>query len=115
MQGGDVTGMAPYAACKAALSHFIAELRLELAGLPIGMTLVELGPIPTQMLRDAKKHPATDAGFRRLYNLRLLVEVDPSTVAAAVVAAVRRGRSHVRLPPWRCCLACRGWPASWPT
>jgi short-subunit dehydrogenase len=91
-------GMAPYAASKAALSHFTAELRLELAGLPIGTTLVELGPIPTQMLSDSKKHPPTDAGFRRLYNLRLLVDVDPSTVAAAVVAAVRRGRSHVRLP-----------------
>jgi short-subunit dehydrogenase len=93
-----VPGLAAYSASKAALSHFTGVLRTELCGLPIGTTLVELGPVPTELLRQLTQHGPTDGAFRRLYGLRLAVDVPASTVAAAVVDAVRHGRRHVRLP-----------------
>jgi uncharacterized protein len=43
-------GLVSYSASKAALTHFTAGLRADLRGLPIGTTVVELGPIPTEML-----------------------------------------------------------------
>ncbi|HSP36570.1 MAG TPA: SDR family NAD(P)-dependent oxidoreductase [Frankiaceae bacterium] len=83
-------GMAPYAVSKAALSHFTAELRLELAGLLIGTTLVKLGPIPTQMLRDAKK-ASTD-------RCRLPAVVQPAP-AGRHRSEHRRGRGRRRRSP----------------
>jgi uncharacterized protein len=91
-------GMTTYCATKAGLSHFTAVLRAELAGSDVGTTLVELGPVPTEMLGAARSYPPTAAGFRRFARLQLLPEVPRATVAAATVAAVRRGRRHVRLP-----------------
>lgn len=91
-------GLAAYSASKAALSHFTRVLAVELSDLPIGTTLVELGPVPTDMLRHAKEHLPTELSFRRMYQLRLLVDVPASTVADAIVQAVRLGRAHVRLP-----------------
>jgi uncharacterized protein len=91
-------GMAAYATSKAALNHFTALLRTELRGLPIGTTLVELGPVPTDMLRHVKEHPPTGGGFRRMYSLRLIVDVPAATAATAIVDAVRSDRRHVRLP-----------------
>lgn len=93
-----ISGMAAYSASKAALSHFTGALAVELSGQPIGTTLVELGPVPTDMLRHAKEHPPTERFFRRMYRLGLLVDLPVSTVAAAIVQAVRSGRPHVRLP-----------------
>lgn len=91
-------GLAAYSASKAALSHFTGVLRAELSGLPIGTTLVELGPVPTNMLRHVKEHQPTELSFRRMYRLGLLVDTPASTVATAVVDAVRSGSAHVRLP-----------------
>ncbi len=91
-------GLAAYSASKAALSHFTRVLAVELSGQPIGTTLVELGPVPTDMLRHAKEHPPTERSFRRMYRLGLLVDVSASSVASAIVQAVRSGSSHVRLP-----------------
>ncbi len=39
-------GLVTYSAAKAALSHFTAGLRADFRGLPLGTTLVELGPDP---------------------------------------------------------------------
>jgi NAD(P)-dependent dehydrogenase (short-subunit alcohol dehydrogenase family) len=91
-------GLAAYSASKAALNHFTRVLAVELSGQPIGTTLVELGTVPTDMLRHAEEHLPTERSFRRLHRLGLLVDVPASTVAAAVVHAVRAGRPHVRLP-----------------
>src|SRR5215207_5634380 len=43
-------GMASYSSSKAGLSQLTAGLRADLRGTSIGTTLVELGPIPTEML-----------------------------------------------------------------
>lgn len=73
-------------------------LRTELVHEPVGTTLVELGPIPTELLAEAKSYAPTAASFRRLGRLQLLPDVARERVAAATVAAVARDRRHVRLP-----------------
>jgi short-subunit dehydrogenase len=93
-----VPGLVAYCASKAALSQFTAGLRADLRGLPIGTTLVELGPIPTDMLAELDDYEPTAAAFRRFYRMRLAVDVPREKVADEVVEAVQRGRRHVRLP-----------------
>jgi short-subunit dehydrogenase len=91
-------GLVSYSASKAALSHFTAGLRADLRGLPICTTLVELGPIPTEMLADANNYEPTAATFRRGYRMRGIADVPRETVADEVVEAVQKGRKHVRMP-----------------
>jgi uncharacterized protein len=91
-------GLVSYSASKAALSHFTAGLRADLRGLPIGTTLVELGPIPTDMLAGTEDYEPTAAAFRRFYRMRLTVDVPREKVADEVVDAVQKGRRHVRIP-----------------
>jgi short-subunit dehydrogenase len=85
-------------AAKAALSHFTAGLRADLRGLPISTTLVELGPIPTDMLAEAESYEPTAKAFQRAYRTRLIVDVPREKVAEEIVAAVQKRRRHVRIP-----------------
>ena len=96
--GSVVPGLVSYSASKAALSHFTAGLRADFRGLPIGTTLVEIGPIPTEMLTHTGDYEPTAAAFRRFYRLRLAVDVFRGKVADEVVEAVQKGRRHVRIP-----------------
>jgi short-subunit dehydrogenase len=91
-------GLATYAATKAALSQYTAALRADLRGLPVGTTLVELGPVPTELLDEVQGYRPTADAFGRAAALRLSVDVDRRVVADAVVDAVRHRRRHVRLP-----------------
>jgi short-subunit dehydrogenase len=91
-------GLVSYSASKAALSHFTAGLRADLRGLPIGTTLVELGPIPTEMLAHTADYEPTAAAFRRAYRMHVAVDVSREKVADEVVLAVQKGRKHVRIP-----------------
>jgi len=91
-------GLVAYSSSKAGLSHFTSGLRADLKNKPIGTTLVELGPIPTEMLDHVNDYQPTHDSFDRFYKLRLLVDVPRGKVAADVVDAVRRGRRHVRHP-----------------
>ena len=91
-------GLVDYATTKAGLSRFTAGLELELRGLPVGLTAVELGPVPTEMLDHVTGHPPTGRSFRRFGRLQLLTDVDRHDVADAVVDAVERDRRRVRLP-----------------
>ncbi|MFZ9043013.1 MAG: SDR family NAD(P)-dependent oxidoreductase [Ilumatobacteraceae bacterium] len=95
---GAFSGMTLYASTKGGLSNFHRVLRSELRGSPLGLTIVEIGPSPTDMLERVYEHPPTERGFRRLRHLQLMPEVRPERVAAAVVDAVERGRATVRLP-----------------
>jgi short-subunit dehydrogenase len=95
---GAFPGLVSYSASKAALTHLTAGLRADLKGLPIGTTVVELGPIPTDMLDHVGDYTPTDRSFRRFKRLRLLVDIPKEDVAAAVVEAVRKDRRHVRFP-----------------
>jgi short-subunit dehydrogenase len=95
---GVLPGLVSYCASKAALSHFTAGLRADLRGLPIRTTLVELGPIPTEMLAHTHDYEPTAAAFRRLYRVHFTVDVPREKVADEVVEAVQKGRRHVRIP-----------------
>jgi short-subunit dehydrogenase len=91
-------GLAAYSSTKAGLTQFTAGLRADLHGQPIGTTLVELGPVRTDLLSQAADFAPTDQSFQRFYRLQMLTDVRRETVADAVVDAVRHDRSHVRLP-----------------
>ena len=95
---GVFPGLVVYSATKAGLTQLSAGLRAELRGTPVGTTLVELGPVPTDMLDRVESYPPTRASFARMRQLRLLADVSPGAVADDVVAAVERGRRHVRHP-----------------
>lgn len=95
---GVLPGLVPYSSTKAGLTHFTSGLRADLKGLPIGVTVVELGPIPTDMLAHVDAYRPTERSFRRFYRLQLLVDIPREKVAADVVAAIERNRRYVRLP-----------------
>jgi short-subunit dehydrogenase len=91
-------GLVVYSTTKAAVAHFTAGLRADLRGLPIGTTLVELGPVQTEMLAKVNAYEPARAAYARFYRLHLVVDTSVERVADAVVKAVRKGRRHVRLP-----------------
>jgi len=91
-------GGVPYSASKAGLSHATEILRWELEGTGVDVTIVELGPIPTDMLDQVKLHRPTEAGFERAYKLRLIHDIPASKVADHVVRAVEQRQRAVRLP-----------------
>ncbi|MBV8162354.1 MAG: SDR family NAD(P)-dependent oxidoreductase [Acidimicrobiia bacterium] len=91
-------GLVAYSSSKSGLSQFTAGLRADLKGMPICTTLVELGPIPTEMLDNVGTYAPTNGSFGRFYKLHLLVDVPKEKVAADVVEAVRKDRRHVRHP-----------------
>ena len=91
-------GGAAYSASKAGLSHFTEIVRWELEGTGVGSTVVELGPIPTDMLDDAMAYGPTAAGFNRAYKLQLIKDVPAGTVAKKVVAAIEGNKAAVRVP-----------------
>ena len=93
-----IPGTVASSASKAALSHLTAGLRADLRGLPIRTTLVELGPIPTDMLAATEEYEPTARSFRRFYRMHLIVDVPREKVADEVVRAVQQGRRHVRIP-----------------
>jgi short-subunit dehydrogenase len=95
---GVFPGLSAYSSTKAGLTHFTAGLRADLKGRPIGTTVVELGPIPTEMLSHVGQYRPTEASFERFYKIGLLVDVPRETVAAEVVTAILRDRKHVRIP-----------------
>jgi short-subunit dehydrogenase len=95
---GAFPGMAPYAASKAGLSHLTAGLRADLRGSGVTTTLVELGPVPTDMLDAIDEYRPVAASFERWRRLGLLPRTPVAAVADAIVAAIVADRRHLRLP-----------------
>jgi uncharacterized protein len=95
---GAFSGMALYASTKGGLSSFTGVLDLELAGAPVNTTLVELGPVPSDMLTGIFEHDSARLAFDRFRKFQLMPNVPKEKVAAAVVAAIANDRKHVRLP-----------------
>lgn len=96
-----VPGLAMYSSSKAGLTQFSACLRAELRGTQIGSTLVELGPVRTEMLDRVTEYRPVRQAFSRMRKLRLLARADSQDVAAAVAEAIAHDRRHVRLPAAR--------------
>jgi short-subunit dehydrogenase len=91
-------GFAVYGATKAAVSHFAAILRLELAGTSIGITVVAPGPVDTPLWDRIEASSYTTAILHRYAQARLLTKDDPSVLADKVSDAIARNRRHVRTP-----------------
>ena len=91
-------GMAVYASTKAGLTHFTSVLRSDLRGSPVVTTLVEVGPVPTDMLDEIEGYEPTRRSMQRLRRLQLLPRTPKEAVAREVVAAVIAGRRPVRRP-----------------
>lgn len=90
-------GLAPYCASKAGLSHFTGALNVELRGTGVGTTLVEPGPVRTDLYDELHSSLSMPA-LRRLMRLQLTAEVDPDDVARATLDKVESGGGHVVLP-----------------
>ncbi len=95
---GGFAGMTLYCSSKAGLSGFHRVLRHELKGSPVGLSLVEIGPIPTDMLANVKNVRAAERMFNRLRRLQLLPEVSRERVARAVCDAIKNDTANVCLP-----------------
>lgn len=94
----DTAGWASYSASKAGLSSFSESLRVELHGTGVGLTLVEIGFVDTDMLAGLRHDPVAAPVFERALRLRLQRVLEPDEVASAVAEAVASSRRHVRLP-----------------
>jgi uncharacterized protein len=91
-------GFATYGSSKAGLSHFTSCLQGDLTGTGVNTTLVELGPVPTEMYASVKQHPPTEAAFNRAKRLLLVREVSREEVADRVIVAVQMNERRVCLP-----------------
>jgi short-subunit dehydrogenase len=90
-------GLTPYCATKAGLSHFTGGLSLELQGTGVGTTLVEPGPVRTELYANLQQTLSFDA-LRRMMRLQLTAEVEPDDVARAALDKIEKGGGHVVLP-----------------
>ncbi len=91
-------GVLPYSASKAGLSHFTAGLRAEVKGSPIGTTLVQIGPVESDMIESLRAHDPTRRALRRMEHLQLVRDIPLDTLVDAIVHGIERDRRHVRLP-----------------
>jgi short-subunit dehydrogenase len=93
-----VAGMTAYAATKAGVSHGGAALRNELTGLPIGLTTVMVGGVPTELLEQGEAYPPFHLGFRRLRRTQITPDTPADKLARAIVRGVEHDRRTVYLP-----------------
>ena len=93
-------GVTLYGTSKAGLSHFTAGIRQELAGTPVGTTLVQVGAVKTDMIDNIHSFGPSRRAMERFGRLHLLPaeDLDPATVANAIADAIEHRRRHVRLP-----------------
>ncbi len=93
-----VPGMTAYAATKAGLAHGSAALRDELKGLPVGVTTVMVGGVPTDMLATGESYEPFHQAFERLRKIQLVPDTPADSLARAVVTGVERSTRTVYLP-----------------
>jgi len=91
-------GFASYGASKAGLSHFTSCIQGDLKGTGVNTTLVELGPVPTEMFTSVKHHPPTEAAFALAERLQLIRQVPREEVADRIVRAVQKDKRRLCLP-----------------
>jgi short-subunit dehydrogenase len=95
---GGFPGLATYCATKAGLSHFSRILREDLAGTPIVVTAIEVGPSPTDMLAEVDAYAPTERSFARFRTLQLMPNVPAERVADVTVRAIEHDRRGAWLP-----------------
>jgi hypothetical protein len=60
--------------------------------------VVELGPVETEMEANLHTHGPTDRSLTRLRSLRLIRHLPSERVARAIVRAVERDATYLRMP-----------------
>ncbi|MEQ1787786.1 MAG: SDR family NAD(P)-dependent oxidoreductase [Acidimicrobiales bacterium] len=93
-----VPGMTAYAATKAGIAHGTGALRDELKGLPIAVTTVMVGGVPTDMLATGESYEPFHKSFERLRQIQLVPDTAADDLARAVVRGVEKGSRTVYLP-----------------
>ena len=92
-------GFTAYCGAKAGLTNFTESLRMELKGCGIGLTVVAPGPVATDMWDRADYDGSyLQPALKRFTRLQQLPIIPPEKISSSTVAAVERGRRHVRLP-----------------
>ena len=91
-------GLGAYSAAKAAVSQLAEGVRADLRGSPVGVTLVELGAVSTDMYAGVRDNQDTAKAFDRVHRLQMLRELSVEEVVRGVVRAVERDRNSVVLP-----------------
>ncbi len=88
-------GLSYYSAAKAGVSAFTAALRQDLRDLPVHVTTVHLGSVPTGMDAESREYGPLAAAAAASSGKDLTPVED---VVAAIVDALETGRTDVRLP-----------------
>lgn len=98
MSGASCTpGIVTYSSTKAGLTHFSACLNAE--AIPgVSALVVELGPVDTEMEQMLHAHGPTHRSMVRLRQLRLIRHLPVPRVAAAIVRAVEKDHTYLRMP-----------------
>jgi len=91
-------GFATYGASKTGLSAFTGSLRQELRGSGVGLTIVEIGPVDTDMLADIRSNSAADQLFARYDKLRLNRTMPAAEVGDGIRNAIASDTWALRLP-----------------
>jgi short-subunit dehydrogenase len=91
-------GLTAYCATKAGVNQLTAGLRAEVRGSRVRPTLVEIGPVGTDMMDSLRAYAPAQRSVARLEKTRLSFDLDPRDVAVAIVDAIGSGRRHVRMP-----------------
>lgn len=91
-------GVIAYCATKAGVNQFTAGLRAELKGTGVSTTLVEIGPVATEMMDHLRAYQPTARSVRRLERFGLSPQLDPHAVAVAIADTIEHRRTHLRLP-----------------
>jgi|TARA_B110000196_G_scaffold49240_1_gene39979 short-subunit dehydrogenase len=91
-------GLAVYCASKAGLSKFAESLRIEINKTGIGVTVLHLGPVDTDMWTRVADNSVFQLAQKRFKNLNTLKSVSPDLVAEDTLKAVIRNRREVRHP-----------------
>ena len=91
-------GLAVYCASKAGLSKFGESLRIETKKTGIGVTVLHLGPVDTDMWTRVADNSVFQLAQKRFKNLSTLKSVSPELVAEDTLKAVVHNRREVRHP-----------------
>jgi uncharacterized protein len=94
---GGFPGLALYCSTKAGLSHFTRVVRQDLKHTNVGLTAVEIGPVPTDMLNGMEFQP-TIQSFARLRRMQLMPNVTVGRIAKATADAIEKEKRSVWLP-----------------
>jgi short-subunit dehydrogenase len=91
-------GLSVYSSTKGGLTRFAESVRMELRYTNIGVTILHLGPIGTDMWERLEEEPGLEKATERATKFGMLAIAPVEQVAEATLAAVQNNKREVRLP-----------------